>query len=49
MWGPWQFPQSEEQKEQWRKIPDKVFWIKMSVLLGIATIMAVLLILAINT
>mgnify|MGYP001469871410 FL=1 len=48
MWGPWQFPQSEEQKEQWRNIPTKVFWVKMTVLLGVCLLLGVLLVLVIN-
>jgi len=49
MWGPWmQIHPTEDQKKKWEKIPDRIFWIKMSVLIALNLAIGLLLVIIIN-
>jgi len=48
MWGAWQIPPTPDQKKKWESIPDGIFWLKMSILIGLALIILVSFIVLIN-
>ena len=50
MWGPWNiFPPTKSQQEEWKNIPDSVFWIKITFLITIIALIGLTLFLVINS